>query len=211
MKQEILKGRLHSARGANRGEIVYIARYKADPECEGKNLVQLCAERGLEPTPENAAEMAIRLLEEGPVSAVNFLMNEDDVRTFLVDPEIMISTDGGVTRFGEGVPHPRNYGTYPRLLGHYVREEGLLTLEEAIRKSTSLPATHMGFTDRGLLSVGKKADIVVFDARKITDKATFQAPHQYPEGIRYVIVNGAVTVEDQRLTETRAGEVLRMR
>ncbi len=207
--QEILEGRLASARGANRGEIVYISRCETHPECEGKNLVQLCEEKGLEPTPRNAAEMAIRLLEDGPVSAVSFLMNEEDVRTFLVDPEIMISTDGGVTQYGEGVPHPRNYGTYPRLLGKYVREEGLLTLEEAIRKCTSLPASHMGLKGRGYLRPGNWADIVIFDPETIIDTATFQQPHQYPEGIRYVVVNGTVTVEGKRLTGSRVGQVLR--
>ncbi|HUV13491.1 MAG TPA: D-aminoacylase, partial [Acidobacteriota bacterium] len=203
--QGILEGRLASARGVNRGEIVYISRCEAHPACEGKNLLQRCEEKGFEPTPENAAEMAIRLLEDGPVSAVNFLMSEADVRTFLVDPEIMISTDGGVTQYGEGVPHPRNYGTYPRLLGKYVREEGLLTLEEAIRKCTSLPASHMGFEGRGYLKPGNWADIVVFDPATIIDMATFQQPHQYPEGIRYVVVNGTVTVEGKQIKGPRGG------
>jgi N-acyl-D-amino-acid deacylase len=207
--QGILMGRLASARGANRGEIVYISRCEAHPDCEGKNLVQLCEEKGLEPTVANAAEMAIRLLEDGPVSAVNFLMSEDDVRSFLVDPNIMIATDGGVTQHGEGVPHPRNYGTYPRLLGKYVREEGLLTLEEAIRKCTSLPASHMGLEGRGLLRPGYWADIVVFDPDTIIDTATFQLPHQYPEGIQFVLVNGTVTVEGKLMTGSRAGQVLR--
>jgi N-acyl-D-aspartate/D-glutamate deacylase len=163
----------------------------------------------MEETPANAAEMAVRLLEQGPVSAVNFLMDEADVRTFLKDPFIMVSTDGGVTDFGVGVPHPRNYGTYPRLLGHYVREEGTLTLEEAIRKSTSLPAGHMGFADRGTIEVGNWADIVIFDPESIIDTGTFQKPHQYPTGIAYVFVNGAATVELGQITEARAGQVIR--
>jgi len=207
--QGILTGRLASTRGSNRGEIVFIARCKANPEYEGKNLVQICSENGMEETPANAAEMAVRLLEQGPVSAVNFLMDEVDVRTFLKDPSIMVSTDGGVTNFGVGVPHPRNYGTYPRLLGHYVREEGTLTLEEAIRKSTSLPAGHMGFANRGTLKAGNWADIVIFDPESIIDTGTFQEPHQYPKGIAYVFVNGAVTVENGRITEARAGQVIR--
>lgn len=210
MIQDILKGRLASARGANRAEIVFIARCEAHPECEGKNLRQLCEEQGLEGTPANAAEMAIRLLEEGPVQAVNFLMSEEDVRTFLLDPEIMIATDGWVTEFGQGVPHPRSYGTYPRLLGHYVRENGVLTLQEAIRKSTSLPAAQMRFRGIGVLATGNQADIVIFDPDTIIDKATFRNPHAYPEGIHFVIVNGRVTVEDQRLTGVRAGRILRM-
>jgi len=207
--QGILAGRLASVRGINRGEIVFIARCSANPEYEGKNLVQICGENGMEETPESAAEMAIRLLEKGPVSAVNFLMDEADVRTFLRDPFIMVSTDGGVTNFGEGVPHPRNYGTYPRLLGHYVRETGVLSLEEAIRKATSLPSRHMGFVDRGTIELGSWADVIIFDSDRITDNATFQQPHQYPAGIAYVIVNGVVTVENGQITDARAGMVLR--
>jgi N-acyl-D-amino-acid deacylase len=207
--QGILEGRLASARGTNRGEIVFISRCRAHPEYEGKNLVQICRENGLEATPANAAEMAIRLLEDGPVSAVNFLMDEADVQTFLRDPHIMISTDGGVTRFGVGMPHPRNYGTYPRLLGHYVREKGILGLEDAIRKSTSLPAKQMGFSDRGSIALGNWADLVVFDPENIIDRATFQKPHQYPTGITYVIVNGIVTVKNGHITGARPGQVLR--
>jgi len=172
------------------------------------NLIQICRQNGMEETPENAAEMAIRLLERGPVSAVNFLMDEEDVRTFLKDPFIMLSTDGGVTTFGLGVPHPRNYGSYPRLLGFYVREQGTLTMEEAIRKSTSLPAGHMEFSDRGIIEIGKWADIVVFDPKTIIDKGTFQEPHQYPTGIIYVLVNGVVTVKDGRITPARAGQII---
>ncbi len=206
--QGILAGRLASTRGRNRGEIVYIARCEANPEYEGMNLVQICRQNGMEETPETAAEMAIRLLERGPVSAVNFLMDEEDVRTFLKDPFIMVSTDGGVTTLGLGVPHPRNYGSYPRLLGHYVREQRTLTLEEAITKSTSLPAGHMGFSDRGTVEIGKWADIVIFDPKTIIDKGTFQEPHQYPAGIVYVLVNGVVTVKDGRITRARAGQVI---
>jgi N-acyl-D-aspartate/D-glutamate deacylase len=136
-------------------------------------------------------------------------MNEEDVRTFLRDPFIMVSTDGGVTNFGIGVPHPRNYGTYPRLLGHYVRDQGMLTLEEAIRKATFLPAQQSGFANRGSIAVGKWADIVIFDRESIIDNSTFQQPHQYPTGIAYVMVNGSVTVEKNKITEVRAGRVLR--
>lgn len=209
IRREILQGRLASARGGNRGEAVFIARCPAHPDCEGKNLVQLAGQQGLPPTPESATEMALRLLEDGPVSAVNFLMDEADVRAFLQDPEILVCTDGGVTRYGEGVPHPRNYGTYPRLLGRYVRQEQVLTLEQAIRKSTALPAQVMGFQDRGRVEVGCWADLVLLDPEQILDRATFQDPHRYPEGIHWVLVNGQVTVENGRLTGARAGRILR--
>jgi N-acyl-D-aspartate/D-glutamate deacylase len=108
-----------------------------------------------------------------------------------------------------GKPHPRTYGTFPRVLAKYVREERLLSLEEAVKKMTSLPAGRVGISDRGALREGLFADIVVFDPATIRDKATFDDPHQYPEGIEYVIVNGVPAVENGRLTGARAGRVLR--
>ena len=121
----------------------------------------------------------------------------------------MISTDGGVTRFGEGVPHPRNYGTYPRLLGHYVREEGVLSWEEAIRKATYLPAKHLGVADRGRIVPGNWADIVIFDSETIIDNATFEKPHQYPTGVDYVIVNGVTVLDQGEHTGARPGVIIR--
>ncbi|HLU90730.1 MAG TPA: amidohydrolase family protein, partial [Cyclobacteriaceae bacterium] len=105
--------------------------------------------------------------------------------------------------------HPRVYGTFPRVLGRYVREEKLLTLEEALEKMTSLPAKRLGLTDRGSIEEGKKADIVVFDPNTVIDKATFSQPHQYPDGIHYVLVNGIMTIADNKATEQFTGEVLR--
>ena len=106
----------------------------------------------------------------------------------------MIGSDGSLTKPGDGAPHPRAFGTYPRVLGRYVRERGVLTLEEAVRKMTSFPAARLGLVDRGVLKAGMMADITVFDAATIADKATFTYPHHYSEGVRYVAVNGQVTV-----------------
>ena len=110
---------------------------------------------------------------------------------------------------GEGHPHPRWYGTFPRVLGEYVRERGVLTFEDAVRKMTSLPADHMGMSERGVLSEGMIADIVVFDPETVVDRSTFQDPHQYPEGIDFVIINGIVAVDDGVFSDVRAGRVLR--
>ena len=110
---------------------------------------------------------------------------------------------------GQGKPHPRAYGTFPRVLGRYVRELGVLTLEEAVRKMTSLPAGKLGIPGRGVLAENAFADVVVFDPATVADRATFTDPHQYPAGIPYVIVNGVVTVEDGEHTGALAGRVLR--
>ena len=108
-----------------------------------------------------------------------------------------------------GKPHPRGYGTFPRILGRYVRELGVLRLEEAVRKMTSMPAQRFGILDRGLVRPGMRADITVFDPDTVIDKATYQDPHQFPEGIEYVVVNGRVTVDDGKYTGALAGKTLR--
>jgi N-acyl-D-aspartate/D-glutamate deacylase len=121
----------------------------------------------------------------------------------------MIASDGEVAVFGRAHPHPRSYGTFSRVLGRYVREQPVLTLEDAVRKMTSFPAARMGLPDRGLLRPGMKADLVVFDPATATDRATFEKPHQYAEGLSLVLVNGAVVLDGDRTTGARPGRVLR--
>jgi CubicO group peptidase (beta-lactamase class C family) len=121
----------------------------------------------------------------------------------------MTGSDGRLTEPGSGHPHPRWYGAFPRVLGHYVREKGILKLEEAIRKMTSLPAMRVGLKQRGQIKPGHYADLVVFDPKKIIDKATFTDPHQYPEGIHYVFINGTAAIAKGKFLNQRAGEVLR--
>ncbi len=120
----------------------------------------------------------------------------------------MHASDGAVRVFGEGFPHPRNYGTFPRVISHYVREKGVLNLEEAIRKMTSLPAQVFSLKDRGLVKEGMFADITIFDYENIKDKATFSNPHQYGEGFSYVIVNGEIVIENDKYTGELPGMVL---
>jgi len=125
----------------------------------------------------------------------------------------MVASDGsalatsGVLRSGN--PHPRSFGTFPRVLGKYAREEKLFDLAEAIRKITALPASALGIKDRGLLQVGNFADVVIFDPDKVIDRAIWTAPHQYPEGIRFVLVNGEVVIDESEFTGKLAGRVLR--
>jgi len=144
--------------------------------------------------------------EKGVVSMVIFLMSEEDVRTIMKHRLQMFCTDGLLP---PGKSHPRVYGTYPKVLGKYVREEQIMTLEEAIRKMTSYPAQRLRLKDRGAIRIGAAADLVVFDSYRIMDRATYEEPNRYPEGIEYVIVNGQVTVERGKHTGVLAGEVLR--
>jgi N-acyl-D-aspartate/D-glutamate deacylase len=121
----------------------------------------------------------------------------------------MIGSDGALVQFGKDSPHPRAYGTYPRVLGRYVRERQVIPLEEAIRRMTSAPADRLGFAQRGRLVAGAVADLVVFDPATVNDAATFEAPHQYPVGIPHVFVRGVAVVRDGAVTGARPGVVLR--
>jgi len=188
---------------------IIIAQCASNEEFEGKSLEEILRERGKLDKPFEG--LFDWLLEVGGESvAVLFGMDEDDVRTVMSSPLSSIISDSWVTApSAAGKPHPRAYGTFPRFLGKYVREEKVLRLEDAIRKITSLPAGKIGLEDRGIIKEGFWADVVIFDPAKIKDKATYASPHQYPEGISYVIVNGQVVVESGRLTGIRPGKVLR--
>ena len=155
------------------------------------------------------------LAEEGTPGMIIFSMDEGDIKRIMASPYQMVGTDASsvcnVGPFGLGKPHPRHFGTYPRVLGKYVREEGVMLFEEAIRKMTSFPAQRFGILDRGILRPGMYADIAVIDPDKVIDKATFENPHQYPEGIPYVVVNGKVTVDNGKYNRVLAGKTLRKR
>lgn len=151
----------------------------------------------------------------GSVGCVYFIMSEDDVKLAMKQPWVAVGSDGSALSIEgplrSGVPHPRNFGTFPRVLGKYVREEKVIPLEEAVRKMTSLPAATLNLPDRGTIAPGKWADLVLFDPATVEDKATFENPFQYPVGIDTVIVNGKVVLDEGTHTGTRPGQILRRR
>ncbi|MCC6915538.1 MAG: D-aminoacylase [Rhodospirillaceae bacterium] len=180
-----------------------------DKSLEGKTLKDWAVREGLSPTPENGARLAIEVIRRGNAGAIFHAINEEDVQRIMKYPFTAIATDGRVGKLGEGSPHPRSYGTFPRVLGRYVRELKVLTLEDAVRKMSSLPADRLGLKDRGRLAAGAWADVVVFDPATVTDKATYQNPHQYPDGIPYVIVNGVPVVDNGKWNDAGPGQVLK--
>ncbi|MFP4250253.1 MAG: N-acyl-D-amino-acid deacylase family protein [Armatimonadota bacterium] len=175
------------------------------PEIDGKTLAQVADERGEEPW-ETVVELTIR----GKVSCMFFVMREENIRKFMLHPAVFAASDGHLRVLGRGVSHPRNYGTFPRWIGHYGREEGFFTVEEVVRKCTSMPASKFGLHERGTLAPRKIADIAIFDWDTIIDTATFEDPHQYPEGIPHVIVAGKLAVRDGDATDDGWGRALRL-
>ncbi|HUG16340.1 MAG TPA: D-aminoacylase [Thermomicrobiales bacterium] len=168
----------------------------------GKRIAEIAAAWGLD---EYQTMVRLLLEEQHAVSMILFMMDEADVRTLLVQPWLMHCTDGLMG----GEPHPRTYGTYPRVLGHYVREHRLMPLEAAIRKMTSLPAWRIGLRDRGELREGAFADITVFNSDTVIDRSTYEHPRRHPEGIELVFVNGIEAVRDGRATGNLAGRAVR--
>jgi N-acyl-D-aspartate/D-glutamate deacylase len=157
---------------------------------------------------EKAAEHVIRLQEAGGCSCIYHAISEADVERIMKYPGTMIASDGGIPVFGQDVPHPRNYGTFARVLGRYVREKKVIPLEDAVRRMTSFPAARFRIADRGLLRPGMKADVAVFDADRVIDKSEFGNPHQYSEGFSHVLVNGVPVLVDGRMQAARPGRAL---
>jgi dihydroorotase/N-acyl-D-amino-acid deacylase len=196
-------------RGGNDLDRVQFAKVSWNKALEGKTLKYWANNLGLSPTVENGAELVIRAQLNGGASAIFHAMDEKDVENIMQHPLTMIASDGRLVVPGEGHPHPRWYGTFPRVLGHFVRERGTLSLEEAIYKMSLLPAETIGIKNRGLIKKGMFADITIFDKNTIIDKATFEDPHQYSEGIYYVLVNGSVAIDEGKFQNIKAGVVLK--
>ncbi|TXN36103.1 D-aminoacylase [Flagellimonas hymeniacidonis] len=196
-------------RGGNDLTRIQFAKVKWMKELEGKTLQYWCELRGLEPTLANGADLVIEAQVNGGASCIYHAMHEEDVERIMKHPQTMIASDGRLVRPGQGHPHPRWYGTFPRVLGHYVRERAVITLPEAIYKMTKLPAISLGLTNRGTIAENMMADIVVFDPNTIIDKATFEEPHQYPEGIHFVLVNGQISIDESKFEDIKAGKILR--
>lgn len=202
---------LENDRGGGDMRRVQFGRFAAEPWLEGKTLHDWVLQRGLPVTLADGADLVIEGMLRGGAGMVYHVLDEGDVERIMAHPQVMIASDGRLTRPGEGVPHPRSYGTFPRVLARYVRERGILTLEQAVRKMTAMPAQRMGLRDRGTVAEGMMADLVVFHPPVVTDNATFASPHQYPTGISFVVVNGRLAVEHGRFHDLRSGVVLRHR
>jgi dihydroorotase/N-acyl-D-amino-acid deacylase len=177
---------------------------------QGKRLSQVAEEQGKEPLD---ALFDLIVADHGQTGAIYFMMSEDDLRAAMRSPFVSFCTDSGA-RAQDGPlagakSHPRGWGSYPRILGRYVRDERLLTLEQAIHKMTGMPAARVGLRERGRLRDGMFADITIFDPRTVIDRATFESPNQHPDGIKYVIVNGQISVDDGKRTPALAGRALR--
>jgi N-acyl-D-amino-acid deacylase len=215
LKKEIATGspgwwNIVEAAGGWDGIVMVNARNAENARFNGKTMTQIAKEWGKEP-----ADAAFDLVAqgEGRVMAIYHMMSEQDVETALRFPWTSIGSDAGAARrAGEqdelGLPHPRSYGNFPRLIARYVRERGVLTLEEAIRKVTSWPATRMRLAGRGLIKEGCWADVVIFDYGRIQDRSTYEQPLLFPEGIDYVLVNGQVVIDHGKHTGARPGHVL---
>jgi dihydroorotase/N-acyl-D-amino-acid deacylase len=196
--------------GGWRGIVIGATHMEKNASLPGKNLEEIGRIREKDPAD---AFFDLLVEEHGQVTCLPFMMNEKDVQTALREPWVDIASDGSSLSteglLSAGHPHPRNFGTFPRILGHYVRDEKVLTLEDGVRRMTSLPAQRLGLKDRGLLREGYWADVVVFDPDRISDMATFPSPKQYPAGINYVMVNGSVVTDGGNHTGERPGMVLR--
>jgi N-acyl-D-amino-acid deacylase len=186
-----------------------VANYTADTSLNGNSIEEVNTILGKKHTAKQEAETIIQMMEKGGASMVFHGMSEADVKAIMRYPFNMFASDASIRVYKEGNPHPRGYGTNARVLKKYVREENVITLEEAVRRMTSLPAQKFGFSDRGLLRQNFAADIVLFDEAAVGDRAEYKNPHQYATGFNYVIVNGVVTVDAGVHTGARAGVTLR--
>lgn len=186
----------------------YVASYSPNPEFNGKNIAEITKMVRGSNKLDKQIEQMFEMYEKGGASMVYRVMSEDDVQNIIRQPFTMIASDSSVRDFGSGVPHPRGYGNNARVLSRYVREMKIITLEDAIRKMTSLPAQTFKLQNRGLLKEGFAADIVIFDEKTIADKATFENPHQYAEGFQAVIVNGKIVFDKNKMTDAMPGQAL---
>lgn len=200
---------LLAERGFEDLSFAVVADHEPDPSLNGSSIAEIALARKGSKSVEAQLEVAREMLRVGGASMVYHLMSEDDVARILSHPHVGVASDGDIQTVGEGRPHPRSYGNNPRVLGHYVRAEGVLSLEEAVRKMTSLPAEHFHFEGRGRVKEGYSADLVLFDPTQVGDPATFEEPHAYAAGIPYVLVNGVLVVKDGKHTGARPGHVLR--
>ena len=200
--------KLLSERGLSDLSFAVVASYAADPSLNGLTMKQVAAKTQGADSLDAQLDAARAMMLGGGASMVYHFMSDGDVERIMKHPHVGIASDSSVLTMGEGVPHPRGYGNNARVLGEYVRTRKVITLEEAIRKMTSLPASQFRFTGRGVLAAGNAADVVVFNRATIGDAATFEKPHAYARGIPHVLVNGVPVVRNGEHTGARPGVVL---
>ena len=206
--QQDLVDHINAERGGDPATIV-AANCAWDASFNGKSLAAILEAQNRPVTVEQAAALAMELQARGGCQGVFHSMSEDDVQRVMQHPMTMISSDGGIPTPGVGVPHPRNYGAFARVLRRYVRELEILSFAEAVRKMTSLPAQRLGLRQRGVLRPSAFADLAVLDPAAVTDQATFAEPHQYATGVQHVFVNGQAVLLHDALTGARPGRALR--
>ncbi|HEY2854491.1 MAG TPA: amidohydrolase family protein [Gemmatimonadaceae bacterium] len=216
LKNEIKTGspgwwNIIEAAGGWDGVVLVNARNPANKKYENKTITQIAKEMGKDP-----ADVAFDLVAQGQdrVMAIYHMMGEQDIETALRFPWTSIGSDAGaILKYGEpdetGLPHPRSFGNFPRVIARYVKERKVLTLEDAIRKMTSWPATRMRLANRGAIREGNWADVTIFDLDQLQDRATYESPMEFPTGIEWVLVNGVVTIDHGRHTGAKAGQVLK--
>jgi len=185
-----------------------VASHRADSTYNGKNIEEINLMKGKKHKARYEAETVIELMMNGGAGMVFHGMSEEDVKRIMQYPFNMFASDASIRQYKQGVPHPRGYGTNARVLSKYVRDEKIISLEEAVRRMSSLPAQKFQLKDRGLLREGMAADVVIFDDKEVQDMATFENPHQYSKGFKYVIVNGKLVVENGDHTGVRSGAIL---
>jgi N-acyl-D-aspartate/D-glutamate deacylase len=209
IRRELTGGGETLLRGLDWSDIM-VAYSPSRPEAQGRRIAEIAAARGQDPL-DAAIELIVA--EQGKGYMILFQLDEADLRRALVHPHVMVGSDGSSLAasgpLANGKPHPRSYGTFPRVLGRYARDERVLSLETAIWKMTGLPARRLGATDRGVVAIGAKADLVVFDPATVADRATYEDPHQYAAGIGDVVVNGRVVIAGGEHTGALPGRVLR--
>lgn len=192
-------------------EYAVVSSFKPDTTFNGLSISKINQKLGRKNSAETEADLIMDLMEQAKLKRIQMVyhtMSETDVETILRYPNTMVASDAGVAKLGSGMPHPRAYGTNARVLGRYVRERHVIPLEEAIRRMTSLPAQRFHLADRGLLRPGYAADIVLFDEKTVSDRATYEQPHVYTTGISWVLVNGTPVVENNKHTDQRPGQIL---
>ena len=185
-----------------------MANHPPDRGLEGLNLEQIAQNMGCD-----AADAGIRIYQAAETSVISHSLREEDVVSIAAGSLVAVGSDGSSLStegvLSAGKPHPRSYGTFPRFLSRYVREQKVVSLEEAIRKMTMLPASRLGLTQRGRIAPGMWADLVAFDPDTVADTATYDAPHSYPVGIPHVVVNGELVIQDGAYTAATPGKVLK--